>query len=146
MVCVLSSALLYPADAQSSVNGWSLNYQVFNLIPSGSPIAAVSSYSNVSTGLNTWTEVLSLSSNGIEVDTWSGTKKGWLVHGGHPSAMANSTKSVKSYESIAVTATGNAFAVVKQDGQADSIENWRVKNDLVDWRLTGNVDLHGTWG
>ena len=59
--------------------------------------------------------------------------------------MANSTENMKTYESIAVTATGNAFAVVKQDGQADAIENWQVANDMVDWTLTGNVDLDGTW-
>ena len=53
---------------------------------------------------------------------------------------------MKSFESVAVTAIGNAFAVVKQDGQPDFIESWRVEDDLLDWRSTGDVDLHGTWG
>ena len=60
--------------------------------------------------------------------------------------MANSTGNVKTYEDVAVTAIGNAFAVVKQDGQADAIEYWKVADDLVDWTLIGNVDLNGTWG
>ena len=103
-----------------------------------------SSYSQLSDDSEAWTEVLSLSANGIEVDTWS--KKNWLQFDGHPSAMANSTKDVKSYERVAATVTGNVFAVVKQDRQADSIESWRVEDDLVDWQSTGNVDLHGAWG
>ena len=96
-VCLLSSTLLYPANAQSTVNGWSLSEQVYNPIPSGSPIAAASSYSKLSTGLETWIEVLSLSTTGIVVDTWSGKNNDWLTHDGHPSAMANSTKNMKTY-------------------------------------------------
>ena len=69
-----------------------------------------------------------------------------MQFGNHPSAMANSTINMKSFESVAITSTGNAFAVVKQDGQAVLIESWRVEDDLVDWSSTGNVDLHGTWG
>ncbi|MCJ1429008.1 hypothetical protein MMC29_006921 [Sticta canariensis] len=126
---------------RQEVNGWSLNEQVYNPIPSGSPIAAASSYSNLSTGFETWIEVLSLSTTGIVVDTWSGKSNDWLTHDGHPSAMANSTENMKTYESVAVTAIGNAFAVVKQDGRPDAIEYWQVANDLVDWTLTGNVDL-----
>ncbi|MCJ1429656.1 hypothetical protein MMC29_007571 [Sticta canariensis] len=143
---VLNMSLASWAEGNQEVNGWRLNDNVYNLIPSGSPIAAASSYSKVSTGWETWIEILSLSTTGIEVNTWSGAKYAWLTHDGHPSAMANSTKNMKSYESVAVTSTGNAFAVVKQDGQADSIESWRVEDDLVDWRPTGDVDLHGTWG
>ncbi|MCJ1426443.1 hypothetical protein MMC29_004346 [Sticta canariensis] len=120
----LSQASWKPAHQE--VNSWSLNDIVFNLIPSGSPIAAACSYSKVSTSLDIWIELLTLSSTGIGVDTWSGTKYAWVVK--------------------AVTATGNAFAVVRRDGQADSIESWRVEDDLVDWTSTGNVDLHGTWG
>lgn len=122
---------------------WSLNSKIFDPIPSGAPIAVGSSHARLSDGQQPWIEVLSLSTNGIEVDTWSRTYQ-WS-RGGHPSAMANSTN-MKSYESVAVTATGKAFAVVKQDGQADSIESWRVEDDLINWRSTGNVDLHGTWG
>ncbi|MCJ1425452.1 hypothetical protein MMC29_003351 [Sticta canariensis] len=128
------------------VNRWSLNAKDFDPIPSGSPIAAACSKSQLSAASESWVEVLTLSTNGIEVDTWSGAIGGWLAYNEHPSAMANSTKNMKSYESVAATVAGNAFAVVKQDGQADSIESWRVEDDLVDWRSTGNVDLHGTWG
>lgn len=60
--------------------------------------------------------------------------------------MTNSTKNMKRYDSVAVTAIGNAFGVVKQDGQADAIENWQVADDMLDWSLVGNVNLNGTWG
>lgn len=60
--------------------------------------------------------------------------------------MANSTSNTKTYESVAVTATGNAFAVVKQDGQTDVIKNWQVAPDMIDWSLVGNVNLNGVWG
>lgn len=115
-------------------------------IPSGSPIAAASSYSNVSTGHETWIEVLSLSNEGIEVDTWWGAINDWLEQHNHPSVMVNLTSSKKIYGDVAVAATGNAFGVVIQDGQVDKIENWQVADDMVDWSLVGNVDLGGAWG
>ncbi|MCJ1429344.1 hypothetical protein MMC29_007257, partial [Sticta canariensis] len=123
-------------------NGWRLASRDFYRIPSGSPIAAATSYSHVSTGLKTWEEIFTLSATGIQVRPYSGTLKIWLAFDWHPSAMANSTKNKKSFESLAATAAGNAYAVVKQDGQADSIESWRVEDDLINWRSTGDVDLH----
>ena len=125
---------------------WGLNVQTYDAIPSGSPIAAASSYSNVSTGLETWIEVLSVSNKGIEVNTWSGAINDWLAQYNQPSAMANSTGNSRSYGSLAVTATGSAFGVVKQDGQVDTIESWQVQDDMVDWSLVVNVDLGGAWG
>ena len=59
--------------------------------------------------------------------------------------VVNSTSNEKFYGSVAVTATGTAFGVVKQDGQVDAIESWQVADDMVDWRLIGNVDLGGAW-
>ncbi|MCJ1463708.1 hypothetical protein MMC07_002317 [Pseudocyphellaria aurata] len=59
--------------------------------------------------------------------------------------MANSTN-MKIYESVAVTTIGSAFAVVKQDGQADAIENWQVADDMRSWHSVGNVNLNGVWG
>lgn len=53
---------------------------------------------------------------------------------------------MKVYETVAVTAIGNGFAVVKEDGQADVIENWQLTDDLIDWNLIGNVNLQGAWG
>ncbi|KAL9608036.1 MAG: hypothetical protein Q9167_007104 [Letrouitia subvulpina] len=134
-----------PAIINNRVDGWSLNEQILGTIPSGSPIAAASSYSNVSTGYETWIEVLCLSSQGIQVNTWSGTQENWLQIM-HPSVMANLTSSQKSYGDVAVTATGNAFGVVMQDGQADAIENWLVEDDLLDWNSIGIVNLGGAWG
>lgn len=138
---------MYPADAQSAGNGWSVSAEVFDPIPSGSPIAAASSYSHVAVGDGpNWIEVVSLNTTGMEVNTWSGASNDWLAHNLHPSAMANSTDNVKIYGSVAVTAIGSAFAVVKQDGQADAIGNWQVADDTVDWNLIGNINLNGTWG
>ena len=100
----------------------------------------------MSTGYETWIEVLSLSNEGIEVDTWSGVINDWVEQYAHPSVMVNLTSNKKIYGDVAVTATGNAFGVVIQDGQADGIENWLVADDMVDWSLIGNVDLDGAWG
>ncbi|MCJ1465170.1 hypothetical protein MMC07_003786 [Pseudocyphellaria aurata] len=143
---VLNMALASWQSNLRNGDGWAYNEQIYDSIPSGSPIAAASSYSNVSSGFESWIEVLSLSSTGIAVDTWSGPVNDWLIHHAHPSAMANSTNNMRSYESIAVTAIGNAFAVVKQDGQTDVIENWQVSDDTINWSLIGNVDLDGIWG
>ena len=128
------------------VDGWSLNEQIYDTIPSRSPIATASSYSNVSTGYETWIQVLFVSNQGIEVNTWSGAINDWLDQDTHPSVMANSTSNKKAFEDVAVTATGNAFGVVKQEGQADAIKNWQVSDDMVDWNLIGNVDLGDAWG
>lgn len=132
--------------AKNHQASWGLNVQTYDAIPSGSPIAAASSYSNVSTGFETWIEVLSVSNKGIEVNTWSGAINNWLEQYNNPSAMANSTGNRRSYGSVAVTATGTAYGVVKQDGQVDGIVRWQVQDDLVDWSLVGNVDLGGAWG
>ena len=139
--------LLYRANAQNAAGDsvWSLNEQIYDPIPAGSPIAAASSYSNVSAGYETWIEVLYLSNTGVEVNTWSGVINDWLARQSHPSVMANSTSNMRIYEGVAVTAIGNGFSVVKQDGKPDAIEGWQVTNDLVDWTLMGNVDLNGAW-
>lgn len=141
--CCLS---LYPANAfLNTVAGWSLNEQTYDAIPSDSSIAAASSYSEVSTGLETWIEVLSAFDKGLEVDTWSGAINGWLEQYEHPSAMVNLTGNGKVYGSVAVTAIGRAFAVVRQDGHVDEIQSWQVEDDLVDWSLVGNVDIGDAW-
>lgn len=87
-----------------------------------------------------------ISNGSIEVNTWSGTVDDWLEQYNVPSVMANSTSDKKVYGAVAVTAIGNAFGVVKQIGQADTIETWLVADDMVDWSLVGNVDLGGVWG
>jgi hypothetical protein len=69
----------------------------------------------------------------------------WTTLNGHPSLMANSTSNKKEYGSLAVTALGNAFAVIRQDGSPDSIEYWRVLDNTVDWSLVGNVNLGNIW-
>ena len=131
------------AKSSCTGEGWSINTQIYDAISLGSPIAAASSYSNVSTGYESWIEVLSLSNKGIEVSTWSGAINGWLQSYANPSVMANSTSNQKVFGSVAVTASGDAFGVVTQDGQADSIQHWRVADDMLDWNLVGPVELGG---
>lgn len=125
--------------------GWSINEQIYYAVPPGTPIAAASAYSNVSSGFESWIEVLSLSDSGVEVDTWSGEINDWLQHDAHPSVMANSTRNGTIYGSVAITAIGNAFAVVTQN-QSDTIQNWQVANDLIDWGSVGTVDIGSAWG
>ena len=58
----------------------------------------------------------------------------------------SSTGAGTSYGSVAVTAIGSAFGVVRREGQVDGIENWQVQDDMVDWSVIGYVDLGGVWG
>lgn len=119
--------------------------QTYNAAAPGTPIAAASSYSNISTGYETWIELLSLSATGIEVDTWSGQINDWLEHDNHPSSMANSTANAKTYEAVAVTAMGQAFAAVSISDEKYIIESWQVADDMVDWSSTGTVDIGNAW-
>ena len=68
-----------------------------------------------------------------------------MEHDTYPSLMGNSTSNKNIYGSVAVTAIGNTFGVVHQDGQVDSIRTWRLADDTVNWSLTTNVDLDGAW-
>ena len=81
----------------------------------------------------------------MQVNTWSGAINDWLQLSMNPSVMANSTANQRQYESVAVTADGNAFGVVKQTGKTDMIENWQVEDDTVDWKLVGKLELGGVW-
>jgi hypothetical protein len=127
------------------VNGWSVNEQIYHAVSPGTPIAAASAYSNVSSGFESWIEVLSLSDSGVEVDTWSGEINNWLQHGIHPSVMTNLTRNETIYGSVAVTATGNAFAVVTEN-RNDTIQHWQVADDMIDWGLVGTVEIGSAWG
>ena len=131
---------------QHVVAAWSLSEQVYDVVAHGSKVAAASSYTNLSSGVEDWIEVLSISGRGVEVETWSGAINDWLLHSAHPSTMANSSTNGKTYESVAVTAAGCAFGVVRQDGRLDQIEYWQVDDNLVDWTLAGNVDIGDAWG
>ena len=126
---------------------WSLNEQIYSTIPSGSSIAAASSYSKDPSGFETWIELLSASSNqGFEVDTWSGAINDWLEQYTHPMSMNNETrKGGRICGNVAVTAMGTAFGAIQPDGGSCSIESWQVDDDMVDWTFTGYVDLDGAW-
>lgn len=123
-------------------NYWSNSCQTYDISVSGTPLAAASAYTNVTTGYESWIQLLQLSGTGIEVNTWSGNIKDWLEQDNHPSPMANSTINVKTYSSITVTAAGRAFAVVESAGN-DTIQGWQLNDDLISWTSTGTVV---SWG
>lgn len=120
---------------------------VYDTIPNGSHIAAAASYSNAALGYPTWVEVLTVNHRGVQVSTKSGAVNKYIQQGANPSVMANSTtaNNQRLYGSVAVTSTGNAFGVVAEQGLVDRIVNWQVEDDMVDWKLVGNVNLNGTW-
>lgn len=118
---------------------------MYNIAAPGTPLAVASSYSNVSTGFETWIQLLQLSDQGIEANTWSGAINDWLEQYNHPSPMANSTVNIKTYGGVAVTAMGSAFAIVNAAG-VDTIQSWQVNDDMLNWRSTGLVDVSNSWG
>ena len=118
---------------------------MYSAIPPGTPLAAASSYSNFSSGFETWIEVLSSFENRLRVDTWSGAINDWLEHDSHPPDMTNSS-SPHTYGAVAVTAFGIAFAIVSTPEQKDSIAVWQVTRNLVDWTYNGNIDVGDAWG
>lgn len=128
-----------------SVSRWFPDTQTYNVAPPGTPIAAVASYSGISIGRDTWIELLSLSSTGIAVGSWSSVIGQWLVLDNHPSPMTNSTANPKIYGALAVTATGRAFAVVSTSNQTYTIESWQLADDIVSWTSTGTVDIGNAW-
>jgi hypothetical protein len=138
------SARKRSADS-AQVYAWLPNEQVYDVAAPATPLAAASAYTNVSTGFDSWIQVLQLSDQGVEVSTWSGNLNDWLQYYYHPSPMANSTLNVKAYGAVAVTAIGSAFAVVKGTGP-DTIQSWQVGSNLVDWTSTGAVDIGNSWG
>lgn len=121
--------------------------QTYNAAPPGTPIAAASSYSNLSLGYHTWIGLLSLSATGIEVASWSGLIGKWLVQNNHPLPMTNSTANPKIYGALAVTAIGRAFAFVSTSDQDPkyAIESWQVADDFVSWTSTGTVNIGSAW-
>jgi hypothetical protein len=124
------------------VDGWSDTEQVYNIAVAGTPLAAASSYLNVSTGYELWIQMLQISETGVEANSWSGNINDWLDQYNHPSVMANSTVNIKSYSAIAMTAIGSAFAVVTSGGN-DTIQAWQVNDNLLDWTSSGTVV---SWG
>lgn len=136
--------------SQFPVSTWFPDTATYTVAPPRTPIAVAASYSNSSSGYDTWVELLSLSSTGIQVGAWSGQAVKWLVLDNRPSPMTNSTANPKVYGALAVTATGRAFAVVstttEDQRQNDRIESWRVADDFISWTATGVVDVGGAWG
>lgn len=141
---------LYSTDEiRLQVPIWSLTEQSYYPASPGTPIAAVSSndyFYDSSSKLHTaWIQMLSLSRTGIVTDTWQGVLNDWLAHDVSVAVMSNSTGTSKSFNEIAVTSQGLAFAVVSATGQNDTIQSWSVGSDLTTWTAIGNVDTRGSW-
>lgn len=109
-----------------------------------SPIATATSYYNLSNGNPGWMETIELQSTGVHNDFWSGPNATYRhISAG---ALANSTTNAQVFGSLALTATGNGFAVVRRDGKPDDIVNWQLQDNAVNWRVIGDVKLeNGTW-
>jgi hypothetical protein len=127
------------------VYGWSTSEQIYSVAAYGTPIAAASSYYNVSTGFELWIELLSLSSRGIQVNTWEGSRNDWAAYETHPSAMSNSTTNPKVYGPVAMTAMGTAYAIVQSTTGNMTIGRWQVSDDYTDWTQIENVDIGSAW-
>jgi hypothetical protein len=89
---------------------------------------------------------LEVSNKGIGISTWSAGPSGapgsWLQPQVYtPSAMSNSTANVRVYGDVAMTALGNAYAVVYSSGEPGnaSVESWSMNADLTDWISTETV-------
>ena len=59
--------------------------------------------------------------------------------------MANTTQNGTIYGSVAVTASGKAFAVVTTN-RSDTLQDWQVADDMIDWGFVGTVDIGSAWG
>lgn len=114
--------------------------QAYTPIPFGSPIAAGSAYSNVTNGLESWIQVLTLSNSGVKVNSWAGTKNDWTELFASPSTFANSTVNPKLYGNLAMTANGGAFVVTQEADKTPSIENWQLRDDFISWDQVGAID------
>lgn len=105
------------------------------------PLAVGASITNTSS-VPSWIQLLRLSERGIGVSSWDDTRGGWIQPPVYtPSAMSNSTANVKTYGAVAMTALGDAFAVVSVPGESGnvSVESWSMNDDLTDWTSTGTV-------
>jgi hypothetical protein len=109
-----------------------------------SPLATATSYYNFSNGNAGWMQILKLQSTGVHSDGYYGPNITYKDIS--TDVLSNSTNNVQEFGSLALTATGNAFAVVRRTGNKDGIVNWQLQDDTVSWRLIGNVALdNGTW-
>jgi hypothetical protein len=149
-VSYVTSILQYNTNGVYPASGWSFTSMnsdnaTLNLVmPPYSPIATATSYYNLSNGNPGWMETLELQSAGVHTDFWSGLDANYRHIS--PSPLANSTTNAQTYGSLALTATGNGFGVIRRDGKVDGIVNWQLQDNAVQWRLIGNVALdNGTW-
>ena len=130
-----------------SVEAWALEYRAYHSLPDSTPIIAASSYTNSPNSVfQTWLQILSISGAGVAVDTWSGAANAWLVHDFQPPIMStNGTRELRQYNYLAITSLGDAFAVTSTPGQKDSINGWRVADDMLTWSSAGNVNIGDAW-
>lgn len=116
--------------------------QLWMEAPAGVPIAAASSYHNLSSGTESWIQVLSTASTGITVNTWDGTSQ-WVLIANQHSTFSN-VSNERSFDSVAVTATGAAFASVGKNGSS-YVESWQLNDDWASWKSEGPVPVKEAW-
>jgi hypothetical protein len=108
----------------------------------GTPLTASSSDHTTSTGLPQWIQMLWPTPKGIVVSSWSGNTGNWISHYANPSVMCNSTFNPVEYGTVAATANGNAFSVIKEEGK-EKLRAWKMADDTLNWEDVGDVDLYG---
>ena len=97
----------------------------------------------MTSGTESWIQVLSVAKTGITTNSWDGQTRNWVLVLNQNAVFSNAT-SKKSIEAVAVTATGKAFAAVSLNG-TDSIESWQLADDFVNWSSTGEVEIKNAW-
>lgn len=135
----------YNVANNTTVAAWSTTEQTYLEAPYGTPIAVCSSDANASAGQVDWIQLLSVSSAGIQVDTWTGAKTTWTVHKTHPSIMSNSSNNEIEYRAVAMIAMGAGYGAVLLANGTRGIESWQVADDYVDWTSAGWVDIGDAW-
>ncbi|KAM3070438.1 hypothetical protein ACMFMG_010262 [Clarireedia jacksonii] len=129
--------------------GWSSlttipQYQTFS---KNTFLAASVSKQVADSGSQLWINLLSLAAQGIRVDTWSGNLKDWLVTGGNPGAMANSSTSDGGekglqFGALTATAAGDVFAFTREEEEEKvKVKGWKMDGDLQTWRERVGVDM-----
>jgi hypothetical protein len=140
-----TSAIVGSSNTTKSTAAVNIIAPAIRNIAAVSPIVAASSSLNVSTGYESWVEVLSLTWTGSEADSWPGAINNWSEQDNHLAPMSNITSKV-FYLAVAVTAIGSAFAVTRLLGQNDTIASWALADVMLEWKSVGNVDIDTAWG
>jgi hypothetical protein len=129
------------ANCFLAATAWQPAYQSYQSISAAAPIAVASSYTNVTSGLETWIQLLAASSTGVAVNCWTGLSNGWKQMDAQPSVMSNQTKEGVSYSGVSVTSLGMAFGIQTEVGKSDMVQSWLLGSNALDWTSSYKEDI-----